>query len=172
MTTKKPTAQMSIFHELEQATADAHQQLDKLAAAGHAQVERVHRSAARLHRDAAAALGAQEAVEALSVQLREHALARVESNADTAWVETAAEVVEQLRLRLLPAGGDGWASFTSDDVWPILDALPVETHERRALGPVIMRAKRAGLIRCTGHRPSVRRHATMIPIWINTEDPC
>jgi hypothetical protein len=60
---------------------------------------------------------------------------------------------------------DGWKTFTSEDV---LAAVGFPECDARALGPVIMRSARAGLIRKTGRyvqcsRPS--RHAAPVAVW-------
>lgn len=58
-------------------------------------------------------------------------------------------------------------NFTTDDVWDRLAEMGVDTiGEPRALGPVVMRALRAGAIRDTGRMArSRRRHATKITIY-------
>ena len=58
------------------------------------------------------------------------------------WKQTAYEVVVKLASKQVP--------FTTDDVWQVLDGLPVETKTRSALGPVLLRCQKDGVIRKTG----------------------
>ncbi len=87
---------------------------------------------------------------------KEHAIARVEANADEAWLASALIVVRTL--------ANSGREFTSDDVWlrvPTLD-------EPRALGAVMTVAARRGFIFSTGqYRPSVRPicHGRPVKIW-------
>lgn len=58
------------------------------------------------------------------------------------------------------------AEFTSDEVWTVGD-LP-QTRENRALGPVILRAQRAGVIEDTGRirrTKQVKSHGSPARVW-------
>lgn len=50
----------------------------------------------------------------------------------------------------------------TDDLW---DAGLPRTRENRALGPLVMRAARAGYIVKADYRPSLRRHLTPQVVW-------
>jgi hypothetical protein len=83
------------------------------------------------------------------------AMERVEQAAERDWLEVAFEAVERT-CREMP-------SFISDDVWK--RDLP-STREDRALGPVLVRAAKAGLCRKTDRvRPSARSHGSGKPVW-------
>jgi len=58
------------------------------------------------------------------------------------WKQTAHSVVEKLASKRVP--------FTTDDVWQVLDALPVQTKARSAIGPVMRKCEADGVIRNTG----------------------
>jgi hypothetical protein len=58
------------------------------------------------------------------------------------WKQTAGAVVTRLASEKVP--------FTTDDVWRVIDALPVETKARSAIGPVMVKFEREGVIRKTG----------------------
>lgn len=89
---------------------------------------------------------------------RDQAMATVDANALGVWKRAAAQVIANLA-----ATG---REFTTDDVMDALAAQRHDVHDPRALGPVVMRAKRAGLIRHTGYTPSRRRHASPIPVYV------
>jgi hypothetical protein len=63
---------------------------------------------------------------------------RVEANAHRAWLDAAYEVVERLAKTR--------RYFTTDDVHELLDGQDVWTHEARAMGAVLRKAARNGLI--------------------------
>jgi hypothetical protein len=68
----------------------------------------------------------------------DEALNRVDANADEEWKTTALRAV-------------GWLSmtqdrFTTDDVWAVLVDREEATHEPRALGPIMLRARKLGYI--------------------------
>lgn len=91
---------------------------------------------------------------------RTEALTRVERNAERVVVDAARSIVEQL-----PSG----TVFTSDQVWFELQRRGLEPHERRMLGAVMMRLRKAGVVRPTGeYRPSVRPecHAAPKPVYV------
>jgi DNA polymerase len=86
---------------------------------------------------------------------RDEALARVESAAEQHWMDTAWEALTRY-LETHP-------QFFVDDLWST--GLP-EPRESRALGPVVLRAAREGLMRKSGHfRKSVRSNMTEKPVW-------
>jgi hypothetical protein len=72
--------------------------------------------------------------------VRTEAIGRADDHADAEWKAAAAACVEQCAATC--------ADFTADDVWARLDAdFPhLATHEPSALGPVFLRASRAGAI--------------------------
>lgn len=91
---------------------------------------------------------------------RDEGMARAERSADEDWKREALDAVEQLAYVL--------TYLTSDDVWPVLFAREVGTHEHRAMGPVMLAAKRLGLIEPTAaFRPSTRAKAHAGPkrVW-------
>ena len=71
--------------------------------------------------------------------LRDQALDRVET-ANKSWVDTAVTVGRAVASTM--------AEFTSDDIWNALDEAN-RPREPRAMGPVMMRLQRAGVIRPT-----------------------
>jgi hypothetical protein len=85
------------------------------------------------------------------------ALRRLDTHVDRAWLEQAHAALERCAMAR--------KDFISDDVWDF--DLP-RTQEDRALGPVFLRAKRAGIITKTDRvRPSVRSHLSGKPVWIS-----
>lgn len=90
------------------------------------------------------------------------AIGRAEAHADEAWKTAALSVIETLAEYAAP--------FTADDVWSVLNVLPVATHEPAALGPVFLTASRRKVIRKTGRLvPSVNpiRHRNLTE-WIGS----
>jgi len=90
-------------------------------------------------------------------KLRDQALERVEGNAKADWTQQAFEVVTALARSGRP--------FTPDDVWAA--GLP-RPREARALGPVMMRAVKSGLIEPTGewiNSKQASQHATPVRVW-------
>jgi hypothetical protein len=83
---------------------------------------------------------------------RDDGMARADAHADPDWKAEADQIVRDF---LVP--------FLGDDVWATLDRRGVDyPHEPRALGPIILRVYRAGLIEPTGRffntaRPSAHR---------------
>lgn len=87
---------------------------------------------------------------------RDAALAAVEANADDDWLT---EAYDQLVAYL-----QNHPEFFVDDFWSATGLR--EPREARALGPVVMRAARAGLMEKTGDfRKSVRSNMTEKPVW-------
>lgn len=90
------------------------------------------------------------------------AIAEAEAHADERWFAQALAVVRVLALRGEP--------FTTDDVWARLERMETSTHEPRAMGAVMRRAKAAGLCRPTDdYRPSVRpeHHRGPVRVWVS-----
>ena len=56
--------------------------------------------------------------------------------------------------------------FTVNDVRPIVDASPIKTHDKRAMGGVIAMGRKLGWIEATGEAiPSKVGHMVPIQIW-------
>lgn len=92
-----------------------------------------------------------------ALQQADEAIERVEKNADPEWMEAATRAVWE-RSRL----GE---TFTTDEVMEDLESVNVSTHDARALGPVIRKAIKRGMITEVGMTRSRRRHGTRIPIY-------
>ncbi len=94
-------------------------------------------------------------------ELKAQAMVEVDANALPSWKEEV-----DLAIRSLVQLGH---PFTTDDVWELLNVLQTDkTHEPRAMGPAMLRASRAGLIRPTErYRNSVRpeTHSNPKRIW-------
>lgn len=73
-------------------------------------------------------------------QLRDAAIAQVDANADPSWKDWALDAVQRCCEEGRP--------FTTDEVWLELSGTEsqVSTHERRAMGAVMQRAAKLGLI--------------------------
>lgn len=94
----------------------------------------------------------------------EHALRRVEQNADPAWMRCAITAVRATATRR--------GTLTTDDVWDTINATypGVSTHENRALGAVMRIAARQGWIKPSGtYRPTKRRgaHKRPVAVWFS-----
>ena len=96
--------------------------------------------------------------------LADEAIARVGAHADQSWLDAAIGVVGALALLC--------DTFTTDDVWQMLDKREVTpTHEPRAMGAVMRRAKRAGVCAASdSYTPSTRpeSHGRPIRVWVAT----
>jgi hypothetical protein len=93
--------------------------------------------------------------EAAARQARDEGIARAAQGATSTWARIAWDVLVAY-LRTHP-------TMHSDDLWNA--GLPA-TRENRALGPLIMRARRRGLIRPSGQvLTSVRAHAQPHIVW-------
>lgn len=91
-------------------------------------------------------------------QLRDEAVERVGRAAPQDWMGLAHAVV----LRLAATG----VGFTTDDVWK---ALPECSLEKRAMGAVMLKAKREGAIVATGRfqkSSQAQNHARDVRIWV------
>lgn len=89
---------------------------------------------------------------------RDTAIAAVEANADDDWLtEAYDELVRYLQRH---------PEFFVDDWWA--ETQIAEPRESRALGPVVMRAARAGLmIKSGSFRKSIRSNMTEKPVWLS-----
>jgi hypothetical protein len=91
----------------------------------------------------------------LVFEQRDRILEAVDQATDEQWREAALAAVQRTC--------EQQAEFISDDVWRNgLDS----TREDRALGPIMLRAARAGWCKKTDRvRPSVRSHGSGKPVW-------
>lgn len=90
-------------------------------------------------------------------QLRDEGMARADQAADPDWKDAAWRAIV-----VLANSGD---EFTADDVWERVGFAP---SEPRALGPLLVKAAKTGMIRNTGRRRNSRRpehHAFPCAIW-------
>lgn len=86
---------------------------------------------------------------------RDNAIAQVDANADAEWKAYALGFVAELSGRI--------GQFTTDDLW---DAGLIKPREPRALGPVMRRAAKRGLIATTGEFKASRyRNCAPLPVW-------
>ena len=95
-----------------------------------------------------------------SALAKSQSMEQVERNADDAWKADAKGTVRFLAQTR--------ETFTTDDVWFVLDKLPSRTHERRAMGAIMRWAATAGLIHDTNAMvKSVRVdcHSRPIQVW-------
>lgn len=84
------------------------------------------------------------------------AIESVEENADRLWLDLALAAVKRVCLAL--------PDFISDDIWGIGGLT--STREDRALGPVLMKAKKHGwCVKTDRGRPSRRSHMALKPVW-------
>lgn len=89
----------------------------------------------------------------------DEAMRRVVAHAPEPWTAAAERAVKEVAMAM--------PYLTTDEVWA---AMPPDrsTHENRAMGPIMTRAGRQGLIRATDeHRDSTRpeAHARPVRIW-------
>jgi hypothetical protein len=86
---------------------------------------------------------------------------RVHEHADPAWLAQAYSAIQHLCAQRF--------SFTSDDVWALLDARNVPApREPRALGAVMRQAARDGLLEASGEYVQSERsecHNRPVAIW-------
>lgn len=95
---------------------------------------------------------------------RDEAMRRVEAGAEEEWKDHAFEAV-----RLLANPAADMYLITPDDLWDYVE----KPREPRALGPVMTRAAKAGLIRSTiFHENSRNGHAPNIRIWASALWTC
>lgn len=102
------------------------------------------------------AIGRDLGVTVTATLQRDQAIDQVDENADETWKLAALEAVKRTCLQL--------PEFISDDIWDTGELK--STREDRALGPVLLEARRRGWARKTDRvRPSVRSHLSGKPIW-------
>lgn len=98
-------------------------------------------------------------------QQRDDAIERVTDHADSAWLALAFDAVVGLAFDR--------ESFTTDDVWHRLDGVN-PPHEPRAMGSVMKRAQREGVIEATkDFIPTTRpqAHAAPVRVWRSLRVP-
>lgn len=94
-----------------------------------------------------------------AVQARDEAMSAISRNTSREFSEAA-----QAAIRIVAAHKD---TFLVDDVWVVLE-LDSEPHDRRALGPEMIKAVKMGVIERTNEfRPStqVQCHANPRRVW-------
>ena len=93
-------------------------------------------------------------------QAKKEAITRVGDNANSEWKIRVEKVICELAVM--------HHEFTTDDVWALLSDYQESTHERRALGSMMTKAARDGVIVATErYVPSTRResHANPKRVW-------
>lgn len=90
---------------------------------------------------------------------KQEAMQRVFDHADQQWKLEAYATIVRIAKRQ--------TELTTDDVW---EAIPsgVETHERRALGPIMVLAAKNGIIEKTGQWVETKReaaHQRPVALW-------
>jgi hypothetical protein len=96
-------------------------------------------------------------------RLRDESMARVDAHADEAWKRQMTIYLREVCATKL--------HFTSDDVFDLAveRGLPAETHDRRAFGPIQVRAAKEGL--CVKEDCAPRNsnraslHASPLTVW-------
>ena len=93
---------------------------------------------------------------------KQDGMARVDAHADAAWKVAAAAALVMA----------AWTKpeLTTDDVWALM-SNNVYTHDHRAMGPVMMRGARAGLIE-KSKKPAVETarpaaHRRPLQVWVS-----
>jgi hypothetical protein len=90
--------------------------------------------------------------------LRDEGIKRADEHAQEAWRDEADAVLNQLSMTGIP--------FTTDDVWALIGAT---TQEPRAMGAVMLRAARDGIIRSTDSYSESARpasHRRPLRVWV------
>lgn len=89
------------------------------------------------------------------IEGRDNGMARAEEGAGPEWMARAEAAVMQVARTK--------AQFTTDDVWLVLD----KPREPRALGPVLHRLARAGILENVGFQKTVQasRHRAPVAQW-------
>lgn len=88
------------------------------------------------------------------------AIDRVDRNADEEWKREAYEMVCVACSR--------YTEFTTDTIWSMLARTSLTTHEPRAMGAIMRKAQRDGLIKATGQYTTSTRpecHKRPVMIW-------
>lgn len=84
-------------------------------------------------------------------------IAQAVQHADSSWLDHAEAVIRHnARLGI---------DFTTDEVMEEMQRSPFITHEPRALGGVVRRLIREGVMVQVGFTKSRRRHSTPIPVY-------
>lgn len=95
-----------------------------------------------------------------ALQITMEAINSADAGANETWKEAALKTVELLaRSREI---------VTSDAVVTAMENLPVRTHEPRALGPIMLRARKMGLIEKTNEFIPTERdtaHGSPMRVW-------
>jgi hypothetical protein len=91
-------------------------------------------------------------------------MARADRHADADWKDEIFAAVEEAARRL--------AFFTTDQVFHCFEekGCRAATHDKRALGPVMLRAAKAGICRKADDHPWIKtarasRHAAPLQVW-------
>jgi hypothetical protein len=100
-----------------------------------------------------------------AAQARDEAMAQVDAGADEKWKEGVILVIEEI-CRVLGFG----KTFTTDQVWEGMELVfpEVTTHEPRAMGPMMAKAAKMGLITKTDRVVDSERvecHARPVAVW-------
>jgi hypothetical protein len=86
------------------------------------------------------------------------AIARSERGADPTWKEEVYDLIKRM--------SDTYKEFTSQDVLREASNLAADTHDYRAVGPLMSKAKREGYIAFSGSFTTAEnRHDAPIRIW-------
>lgn len=84
-------------------------------------------------------------------------LDQVEANADSSWLYGA-----EAAIRYLAANG---ARFTGADVLKLLEEWNLKTHENRALGAIIRKMAKRGVIEATSDWRPTGSHGRLQKVW-------
>ena len=92
--------------------------------------------------------------------LRDEAIARVDKAADLTWKQVALDVAQRIARNQ--------STLTTDDVWKALDGSGLTTPEPRAMGAIMRRLAKAGVIKNTyrtlvSDRPECHRRP--LTVW-------
>jgi len=93
--------------------------------------------------------------------LRDDALDKIESKVSEEWKEKVGKIIRGLALTRQP--------FTSDEVWAGIHSEGLTVHDNRALGPMMMKASRSGIVVKTGRTRTSKRpetHASPKAEWV------
>jgi hypothetical protein len=95
---------------------------------------------------------------------RDEAIARAEEHADQNWMVWAAQATYICARQ--------YTQFTVDDVWQTLEDIwpDSDTHEHRAMGPVMRRAQREGWIKATAKWQDSKRKSRNrgpVRVWLS-----
>jgi hypothetical protein len=84
-------------------------------------------------------------------------MASVEANADLEWIEAAESIVRNLTVG---------TRFIGEQIVDLVNSRGFVTHDLRAMGPILQRLGRGGVIRKTGeYRAARTSHGSPKPIW-------